>query len=138
MVDRGQILTMELANYILECIGAGLKIKSIRTGLEIDEDTWYAWIKKGKARMKKGYSEDDDPYVKLTKHQSIERLNFKLKHLRNIRDASETNWTASAWTLERCCGDEFRESKEVVADLEKITIINSVPSESPEDATITK
>lgn len=136
MVDKGKILNMELTNYILECIESGLKIKSIWSGLEIDEDTWYEWIKKGKLRLKKGYSEDDDPYVKLAKYQSSARLKFKQQHLKNIRDASETNWTASAWLLERCCGDEFRESKEVIADLEKITIVNSVPEEKPEDATI--
>lgn len=62
------------------------------------------------------------------------QVSFKLTHLRNVASASQNDWRASAWILERKFKDEFSLRQEMVgkdgADLNfQVTIVDASTDE---------
>ena len=78
----------------LENIKLGLTNKDALKGANIGEATFYK-------RMKK---ENEVEFRESVKRAQVD---FKLKHLKNISKAGDTQWQASAWILERKFKEEF-------------------------------
>ena len=100
MIKKDQI------EAFLEGLRNGYSITDAANLACFDRDNYYLWQKKDKEKWKlceKAISE------------------FKQKHIDNITTASLSNWTASAWLLERKFPDEFgkRENVKIVDKLEE-------------------
>ena len=94
-------LTPEVRKRIIQALQLGASFKDAAEYGDICYKTFYRWFKKGKENQKSEYNE----FYKLV---SKARSNFNLKLLLRIEQAaSEGNWRAAAWLLERRCRDEY-------------------------------
>jgi hypothetical protein len=93
-------------------IRAGNYVNVVCNYLGIDESTWYRWIKKGEEDNKKGIN---NIYCKFFK--SIKRAESiaEIKNVNVIQMASQEDWKASAWYLERKYFDRWgrKEGREI-------------------------
>lgn len=93
-------LNKELIKELCKYISNGLSQKDSCCLCDIDESTFYIWKKKAEGQTKGLYFEFIQSLKKAT-------ARHKAWHISNIRKASEKNWTASAWILERKYFKEF-------------------------------
>lgn len=89
---KGVDVTPQSLDQAVAGIAAGLTINDACALADIDRRTFWLHRK-------------NDPALNLKVQRAY--ISFKLKHIKNIQNASETNWTASAWLLERKFRDEF-------------------------------
>lgn len=102
-------LTDEFIEDFCGALGLGLSIKSACDYCNISEVCYYNYVKKAEEDMDNGVK--NSKYVKLFKRVQKAKASFRVFHMKKIRDAAESgSWQASAWTLERCCPDEFGRS----------------------------
>jgi sensor c-di-GMP phosphodiesterase-like protein len=98
--------TQTRLDIIYKAIGDGLSQKDAAILAGIDESTLYIWKK------------DDQSFSSQIEQKEIE---YKQRHIENIKKASDKNWQASAWWLERKHKKEFAQKIENENDL-NITI----------------
>lgn len=89
----------EFLQKVLQAIGNGLTVKDACAVAGISRQTLYNHIDK-----------DEQFAHEFDKAQ----VAFKLTHLRNVASASQNDWRASAWILERKFKDEFSLRQEMV------------------------
>lgn len=99
---------------VLGAVASGLNVKDACAVAGISRQTLYNHIES-----------DSDFAQEFEKAQ----VGFKLSHLRNVASASQNDWRASAWILERKFKDEFSLRQEMVgkdgADLNfQVTIMD--------------
>ncbi len=90
--------TQKTINIILDAISDGLTQREAAILAGISEDTISNW---------KGQDSDFSEQIRQ------KQIECKRKHLKNIEKASETNWKASVWWLERKYPDEFSPNNKV-------------------------
>ena len=102
-------LTDDFIEEFCGALGLGLSIKAACDYCGISEPCYYSYVKKAETDLENGVK--NSKYVKLFKRVKKAKSSFKAFHMKKIRDAAESgSWQASAWTLERCCPDEFGRS----------------------------
>ena len=101
------VATPEITKEICALIAAGFTNKAAIEGL-IDESTFYLYMQKGEEDKQKG---KESAYAEFYKSVKTAEKGFRLRHLKNIKDASETVWQASAWLLERRFPDDYGRNK---------------------------
>lgn len=89
---KGVEVTPQNLDQCVAGIAAGLTIGDACALAGIDRRTFWVHRK-------------NDPALDLKVQRAY--ISFKLKHIKNIQTASESNWTASAWLLERKFPEEF-------------------------------
>lgn len=89
--ERKYKKTQETINVILEAIAEGLTQREASTLAGISEDTLSLW-------------KQDSDFSEQIRQKQIEN---KRRHINIINKASERDWKASAWWLERKCKEEF-------------------------------
>lgn len=106
-------LTEAMIEELCALKGTGLTNRAVCDGVGISERVLYDWISQG---------EDDEAAGRDTMHvhflQSYKKAMtaHKLKRIKQIQAAAtEGNWQAAAWELERCYPDEY--GKRVKADI---------------------
>jgi transposase-like protein len=106
-IGRRTKLTNEVKGQIVATISMGLTDKDACVVAGISEVTFYEWLNRG--RNKEGYNGRKWAPVYATFANEVERARVanKVHHVRNIYRASETQWQASAWMLERRFPEEY-------------------------------
>lgn len=98
-------LTNEFIADFNRALALGLTNKAACDYCGISEPTLYSYINKGEQDFNNDKNTMEAKFFKSLKKS---RADFRLFHLIKIRDAAEHgSWQASAWTLERCCPDEY-------------------------------
>lgn len=92
------MISDELWDRVIAAIASGLTNQDACAAVGIGKTSFYARLK-----------EDEAFSAKVDKAQ----VSFKLKHLRNIDQATLNDWKASAWLLERKFKNEFSLRTEV-------------------------
>jgi hypothetical protein len=99
-------LTDEFVEDFCSAISLGLSIVGACDYCSISEVTYYAYIKKAEEEIANGVK--NSKYVKFFNRVKKAKASFKAFHMKKIREAAESgNWQASAWSLERCCPNEY-------------------------------
>lgn len=109
----------EFMQKVLGAIANGLNVKDACAVAGISRQTLYNHI------------EADSTFAEEFEKAQV---SFKLTHLRNVASASQNDWRASAWILERKYKDEFSLRQEMVGkdgqDLNfKVTIMDGSQDE---------
>jgi len=89
----------EFMQKVLSAVAGGLNVQDACAVVGISKQTLYNHI-----------NADPDFATEFEKAQ----VSFKLSHLRNVANASQNDWRASAWILERKFKDEFSLRQEMV------------------------
>ena len=97
------VASPEIVKEICALIGNGFTNKAAIEGI-MDESTFYSYMNKGEEDVKNG---KETPHADFYKSVKKAEKGFRLTHLKRIKDASEGNWQASAWMLERRFADEY-------------------------------
>jgi len=96
---RNTKLNDELIQKMYEYISQGHYINVVCDFLNINESTYYDWLKRAKEEESKGI---ESIYTKFSKSVKEAEARAEMTHLQNIlKTAREGTWTASAWYLER-------------------------------------
>lgn len=107
-------LTDEFVDDFCNALSAGLSIKAACDYCLISEVTYYSYVNKAQNDIEAGVK--NSKYVKFFNRVKKAKASFKLYHMAKIREAAESgSWQASAWSLERCCPDEFGKSVQIEA-----------------------
>lgn len=85
---------------LLEGVALGLKNHDACLAAGISTDTLLRWLKRAE-------HEPESAYATLADAMKSARAKGKRWHLENIQRHSVTEWTASAWTLERTDPEQF-------------------------------
>jgi hypothetical protein len=85
---------------LLEGMALGLKQHDACQAAGISTDTLSRWLKRAE-------TEPDSPHAALAEALKVAKSKGKRWHLENIQRHSVTEWTASAWTLERTDPEQF-------------------------------
>lgn len=113
---RPEKLTPELQQKIVDAIRMGAYIETAAAYAGINKSTLYDWMKRG-ARAKSGkYKEFSDAIEKALAES-------EMRDLAVIAKASQENWQAAAWRLERKFPDRWgrRKAKSEIAKIEAET-----------------
>lgn len=97
----------EIMENILKVIRAGNYIKTACEYCGIDETTFYRYWNVGKEEIERGVTEDESVYVKFYKSVKKARAEAEVRNVSTINKASEKNWQASAWWLERSFPERY-------------------------------
>lgn len=100
------MISEETWQLLVDCIQSGLTNKDSCRAVGVSEETFYKKMR------------EDSEFSELVKKAGVK---FKLKHISNISKASNTNWQASAWLLERKFKREFGKiefTEEATSDLD--------------------
>lgn len=109
---RPEKLTPELQQKIVDAIRMGAYIETASAYAGINKSTLYDWMKRG-ARAKSGkYKEFSDAIEKALAES-------EMRDLAVIAKASQENWQAAAWRLERKFPDRWGRRK-AKSEIEKI------------------
>lgn len=141
---RPPSLTIELVEEFERHLPALAYLESVGDLLGVDRSSWMRWVREGSREAMeqlKGEPPDPDPHVQLelSFYLAYRRgmAEFKRRNLSAIYSASERDWRAAAWLMERrlpeTWGDkarEFADIKKQVAELEK-AFASSHPSAIP-------
>jgi len=92
------MISEETWNRVIAAIASGLTNQDACSAVGVGKTSFYAKVK-----------EDEQFALQVDKAQ----VSFKLKHLRNIDQATLNDWKASAWLLERKFKNEFSLRTEV-------------------------
>lgn len=98
-------ITPEMTKAFMEAVKLGLSNRAACDYAGISQSSFYLYLQ---------YAEQDNAdgkttiYSEFVEHLKKAKAQFRAYHMKNIRKASEGGqWQASAWTLERCCPDEY-------------------------------
>lgn len=91
--------------YLLEGVALGLKTHDACLAAGISTDTLSRWLKRAE-------DEPNSAYAALAEAIKSAKAKGKRWHLENIQRHSITEWTASAWTLERTDQAQFALQKD--------------------------
>ena len=98
-VGRKCKLTPELSSKICKYIEDGNYAIHACNAVGINDTTFYDWLKRGDIDITDGKDSIFSQFLRLIKEAEAKGI---LKHVKNItKIASEGEWTASAWFLER-------------------------------------
>lgn len=98
----------------------------------VSEPTLYAWLNKGEEDEKLGNTKTI--YFKFFKEYKKAKSDFVMRHMVRITEASDNgNWQASAWLLERRCPQDFAITNKPVDKVQKVAIVNDIPTDEEED-----
>lgn len=107
-IGRKPVLTPKIIKVIYELIANGEFDKSVASHIGVSEVSWHNWKRKGREVQEKVEKEEHykptereqlylDFYQSLTKAYAEAEMNA----INSIRKASEKDWKAAAWFLER-------------------------------------
>ena len=112
-----------LINYLI--LGMYVTVACDLVG--ISRSSYFSWIQQANEIEKSDDEVDPDDQIYLDFLDSVKkaRADAEAVHVRNVRDAGETSWQASAWWLERSAPDRWgrRERVEVVGKDEGPVVI---------------
>lgn len=91
---RPTALTPELQNKICNALRLGCYIETAVTANGVSKQAFYNWLKRGNRQKKGIYREFVDAVQKAM-------ADAEIRDLLKIDKASDTNWQAAAWKLER-------------------------------------
>lgn len=115
-------LTKEFTEDFCRALSMGLSNKAACDYTGIVEATLYEYLKKAEIDERLGKK---TIYTEFLKSYKKAKAGFRLYHLAKIRQASESgSWQASAWTLERCCPEEY--GRQVKSDEDSNGILNEL------------
>jgi len=113
-VSRPTKLNDDLQKKIVDCVKAGNYIETASALAGINKSTLYDWLKRGereKQRVAKNnryrVRKDEKKFVKFSNAIQKALAESEVRDLTNITRASERNWQASAWKLERKFPDRW-------------------------------
>ncbi len=105
MAGRRLKLNDEMIDKIAGIIASGNYVKTACDIVGIAETTYYDWMQKGKAGKK--------PYVKLSEAIKKAEAVAEAKRVQTILEASEEQWQAAAWYLERRYPDRWGKKERI-------------------------
>jgi len=113
---RPEKLTPELQQKIVDAIRMGAYIETAAAYAGINKSTLYDWMKRG-ARAKSGKYKEFSNAIEKALAES------EMRDLAVIAKASQENWQAAAWRLERKFPDRWgrRKAKSEIAKIEAET-----------------
>lgn len=113
---RPEKLTPELQQKIVDAIRMGAYIETASAYAGINKSTLYDWMKRG-ARAKSGKYKEFSNAIEKALAES------EMRDLAVIAKASQENWQAAAWRLERKFPDRWgrRKAKSEIAKIEAET-----------------
>lgn len=98
-------LNNQMIQDICEAVSKGLTNRAACDLVNINENSLYAYIKRGEVDQLNG---KNNVYTRLLRAYKKAKADFRVFHMENIRKAATNGaWQASAWTLERCLPDEY-------------------------------
>lgn len=98
-------ITPEMTKSFMEAVKLGLTNRAACDYAGISEAAFYNYLNWAERDIGLG---KQSPYVEFFEALKKAKAQFRAYHMNNIRKASEGGqWQASAWTLERCCPDEY-------------------------------
>lgn len=100
---KARVADKSVVREICGMISMGMTNKAAIEGL-MDESTYYLSMNKGKEDIEAGI---DSIYASFYRDIKAAEKGYRMNHLRNIKSASEEDWKASAWLLERRFPDEY-------------------------------
>lgn len=107
-------LTDEFIEDFCKAISIGLSENSACDYAGISDVTLYKYKRQAEEDIQNGRK---TKYVRFFNQLKKAKANFKTFHMLKIREASENgNWQASAWTLERCCPNEYGKQVKVESE----------------------
>jgi hypothetical protein len=109
MAGRRLKLNDEMIDKIAGIIASGNYVKTACDIVGISETTYYDWMQKGKAGKK--------PYAKLSEAIKKAEAVAEAKRVQTILEASEEQWQAAAWYLERRYPDRWGKKVNVDGNL---------------------
>ena len=117
----------EKIKRLLNYLHLGMYITQACDMVGLSKSSYYSWINRAK-KIEKSDDEvapDDEIYVEFLDSVKKARAEAEAYHLKNVRDAGEISWQASAWWLERSAPDRWgrRERVEVVGKDEGPVVI---------------
>ena len=104
-MGRPTKLTPKVRDAICEGIRLGMTYKHAAMAAGITERTFYHWVERGK--------NGDEPYAQFLQALSGAEAEGIRKNLDAIQGASEKDWRAAAWLLERRHPAEYGRREEV-------------------------
>lgn len=107
MAGRKSKLTKELIKEAEKLIKLGNFARNVCKYLNIDESTWYRWLREGK-----NSSENSLKYQFYHTIKKAEAI-VEIRHLNIIQNAAKKNWHAAAWFLERRYPDKWGKKRRV-------------------------
>lgn len=121
MAGRKSKLDSDMVNEILTYKENGLSDKDICDMVGISQSSFYEWLQEAETGInaQKGEGKPTNYELKLELAEGLKRARvaFKAFHIQNITKASNKEWTASAWILERMYPKEFGRIDRAVAAL---------------------
>lgn len=105
MAGRRLKLNDEMIDKIAGIIASGNYVKTACDIVGISETTYYDWMQKGKAGKK--------PYAKLSEAIKKAEAVAEAKRVQTILEASEEQWQAAAWYLERRYPDRWGKKERI-------------------------
>lgn len=93
----------EAAGYI----AFGMTAQDTYTVLGVSKSSWFGWLKKGKEAAEAGWPKRWAIYRKFYETIEKAKLKRKITYLQRIDNATDKDWRAAAWLLEKLYPDEF-------------------------------
>ena len=117
----------EKIKRLLNYLRVGMYVTQACDMVGVSRASYFSWINRAK-KIEKSDDEvapDDEIYMEFLDSTKKARAEAEAYHLKNVRDAGETSWQASAWWLERSHPDRWgrRERVEVVGKDEGPVVI---------------
>jgi hypothetical protein len=112
-----------VCDELIKLLEDGNTIKTPCGVVGIDESTFYDWINKGDA----GKAD----YAKFAKSVKKARAKAQAYHVSVIKKASEENWQASAWYLERSDPDHWARTERIKTDVNQVEPIRVILEKIP-------
>jgi hypothetical protein len=121
-------LTKELTDEICKYISQGVSKRSSAEAAGISEVSFYSYFNRGEKLLDAG-KDEKNVFVYFYKQVKKAETFFKLSHLKNIKNAAEEDWRASAWMLERCFPEEYGRNRVEITGANGGAVEHSVDAE---------
>lgn len=113
MAGRISDLTEEMTAEIIKVVSEGMPYKYAIESVGIAERTFFRWLARGRKETSGIYWQFSQD-IKKARSEAIK------KNVKNVQDAGEKSWQASAWWLERQFPEEFGSDSRTIRELRKL------------------
>lgn len=113
-------LNNEIQKQIIDLIRAGNYIETASSCVGVNKSTLYDWLKRGareKQRTDGKSNKNEDVYVQFSNAVEKAIAEAEARDVLNIQKASQTDWKASAWRLERKFPNKWGRKDHITADV---------------------
>ena len=119
-------LNSDLLKKIVDLIKVGNYAKTACLASGITEDTYYRWLKTGQEDIK---NDKETIFSEFSESIMRARAEAEARNVMTIQKASQTDWKAASWWLERTNNQEWGRRQDITVKTEKIDeLLDSIRS----------